>query len=537
MTQLTETLPGTLPLLAGVPLLLGALCAALRTQRMLRHIISFTTLAAILCYGLLLVAVTSDGTVLAHQVGLWDYGVAIPFVVDAFSALMLSFVAVLGIASVLFAAATHEARARFYHPFVLFLFGGISGALMTGDIFNLFVFIEVMLLPSYGLMAMMGAKLGAHGARIFVTVNLMASTLLLSGVGLVYATAGTVNLAQLQGTASEDPAVAVAAGVVLSAIAIKAAVVPAHGWLTRTYPMTSPAVTALFSGVHTKVALYAIYRIYSVVFDGDSRFLWVLLGIAALTMVIGVLGALGETTGRSILVFHMISHVGYIMIGVGLFTLFGLTAAIFYLLHHMIVKASLFLSVGALEETYGTSELQRLGGMMRREPFVAAVFMIGALSLVGLPPFSGFVAKFTLIGATIDAGHLWLAVVAVVVSVLSMAAMMLIWTRVFMGPEPEGLEERALTYQTAIHGKRYLRVEAQAEEPSLDIGPPTRATMRVLSGERPVRVAPKLILPAALLAAVTLSLGLGAEVLFDVAGTAAENLLNLEGYVDAVEGA
>src|SRR5690554_479678 len=172
MNGSSELLAPLLPLLVGAPLLLGALCAALRTRRMVRHGISFATLLGILVFGVLLVMETSDGSILAHQVGLWDHGVAIPFVVDAFSALMLTFVAVLGLTSVLFAAATHEARARFYHPFVLFLFGGVSGALMTGDIFNLFVFIEVMLLPSYGLMSMMGAKLGANGARIFVTVNL-----------------------------------------------------------------------------------------------------------------------------------------------------------------------------------------------------------------------------------------------------------------------------------------------------------------------------------------------------------------------------
>lgn len=247
-----------------------------------------------LLFSTALVIVTYDGTVLAHQVGFWDYGISIPFVVDALSSLVLLIMTALAITSVLFAMATHEARARFYHPFVLVLMGGVAGALMTGDIFNLFVFIEVMLLPSYGLLATMGAKLGANGARIFVTVNLLASTLLLIGVGLVYATAGTVNLAELHGAAKEDPAVAVAGAVVLTAISIKAAVVPVHGWLTRTYPMTSPAVTALFSGIHTKVAIYAIYRIYSLLFDGDERFLWIALLVTSLTMLVGVLGALGE---------------------------------------------------------------------------------------------------------------------------------------------------------------------------------------------------------------------------------------------------
>jgi len=534
---MTDMLPPLLPLLVALPLLLAAIGVALRKKRLLRHIISLGTLGLMFAFAMILVFATSDGSILVHQVGLWDQGIAIPFVVDALSALVLMVMTVLAIASVLFAMATHEARARFFHPFVLVLMAGVSGALMTGDIFNLFVFIEVMLLPSYGLLAMMGAKLGAHGARIYVSVNLLASTLLLVGIGLVYATAGTVNLAELHGAAKDDPAVALAGGVVLSAIAIKAAVVPVHGWLTRTYAMTSPAVTALFSGIHTKVAIYAIYRIYSLLFDGDERFLWVALLITSLTMLIGVLGAVGEKTTRSILVFHMISQIGYILIGVGLFTLLGLTAAIFYLLHHMIVKASLFLSTGAIEETYGTGEIDKLGGMLKREPLIAVTFMVAALSLAGLPPFSGFVAKFAIIQATLAESHYWVAGVAIVVSIFTLLSMLKIWTGVFMGAEPDDLQERALTYQQRMHGKRYLRVQAQAETPTLTIGPPTATTTAVLAGKQAVKVPFKLIFPAILLAAITVFFGLGAEVLMSWSETAAENLLNPMDYVRAVNGA
>ncbi|WP_022872074.1 monovalent cation/H+ antiporter subunit D family protein [Nesterenkonia alba] len=534
---MNELLPPLLPLLVGMPLLLAALGAAVRKHKLLRHIISLSTLAAMFAGSVVLLVATHDGTVIAHQVGFWDYGISIPFVVDQLSAAVLFIICILGLTSVMFAMATHEARARFYHPFVLVLMAGVAGALMTGDIFNFFVFIEVMLLPSYGLLAMMGAKLGAHGARIYVAVNLLASTLLLAGIALVYATAGTVNLAELHGVAAEDPAVAVAAGVVLTAISIKAAVVPVHGWLTRTYPMTSPAVTTLFSGIHTKVAIYAIYRIYSLMFDGDEQFLWIALVVTSLTMLIGVLGAIGEKTTRSILVFHMISQIGYILIGVGLFTGLGLTAGIFYLLHHMIVKASLFLSTGAIEETYGTGQIDKLGGMLKREPLIAVTFMIAALSLAGLPPFSGFVAKFSIIQATLELSHYWVAAVAILVSVFTLLSMLKIWTGVFMGKAPDDLEERALVYQERMHGKRYLRVQAQAENPTLTIGPPTATTSAVLAGEKQVKVPMKLIIPGMILAGVTLFFGLGAEVLMMIAETAAENLLNPEHYVEAVSNA
>ena len=233
----------------------------------------------------------------------------------------------------------------------------------------------------------------------------------------------------------------------------------------------------------------------------------------------------------------MISQIGYILIGVGLFTTLGLTAAIFYLLHHMIVKASLFLSTGAIEETYGTGEIEKLGGMLKREPLIAITFMAAALSLAGLPPFSGFVAKFSIIQATLEETHYWVAAVAVIVSVFTLLSMLKIWTGVFMGEEPKDLQERALTYQQRMHGKRYLRVEAQAETPTLTVGPPTSTTMAVLSGEQAVKVPTKLIIPGALLAGVTIFFGLGAEVLMSLSATAAEGLLNPEFYVEAVSGA
>ncbi|GAB3841924.1 monovalent cation/H+ antiporter subunit D family protein [Nesterenkonia populi] len=531
--ELAEILPPLLPALVAGPLMLGGIGAVLRKHVGIRHAISLVTLSLMLAASILLLIATHDGTVLAHQVGGWDYGISIPFVVDQLSAAVLMIISILGIASSLFAMATHEARARFFHPFVLILMAGVSGALMTGDIFNFFVFIEVMLLPSYGLLAMMGAKLGAHGARVYVSVNLMASTLLLAGIALIYATAGTVNLAELHGAAAEDPAVAVAGGVVLTAISIKAAVVPVHGWLTRTYPMTSPAVTALFSGIHTKVAIYALYRFYSVIYDGDDRFLWVALLVTSMTMLVGVLGAIGEKSTRSILVFHMISQIGYILIGIGLFTGLGLTAGIFYLLHHMIVKASLFLSTGAIEETYGSSQIERLGGMLKREPLIAVTFMIAALSLAGLPPFSGFVAKFAIIQATLEQAHYWVAAVAVLVSVFTLLSMLKIWTGVFMGKAPDDLEDRAMAYQERMHGKRYLRSEAQAETPTLTIIPPEDPTTQ----HGRVKVPMKLIVPGMLLAAVTVFFGIGAELLMSISEVAAENLLNPESYVEAVSGA
>jgi len=277
-----------------------------------------------------------------------------------------------------------------------------------------------------------------------------------------------------------------------------------HGWLVRTYTAPSPAVTALFSGLHTKVAIYAIYRLYAVVFEGQASLLWIGLVVFTATMAIGVLGAVGETTTRAILVFHMVSQIGYILLGVALFTELGLMAGIFYLVHHMVVKASLFLSTGAVEHMHGTSDLERLRGAARREPLLALAFLGAALSLAGLPPFSGFVAKLTLVTAAFDTGQWAVGAIAVAVSLITLMSMLKIWGSLFWGRPPE---------------------------PGPDTGGGGTATV-VRTAAPKARIA--LVLPAAALTALTLCVGLGSQILLELSAQAAAHLVDTSTYVEAV---
>lgn len=496
-----------LPLFVGVPLLCAGIGAIAGGNRRGTKALLLVALSANLIGAAVLVSATADGTVLAHQVGGWPARIAIPFVADTFAALMMTVAGGLTLVCTLFALATGTGRNRLFMPLVLVLVAGVNGALATADLFNLFVFIEVMLLPSYGLLVIAkkgeGTVRSIVGSRLYVTFNLFVSTVFLVGVALVYGAAGTVNLAELGGAARESNVVAGALAVCLFALGMKAAVVPVHGWLARTYPSTSPAVTALFSGLHTKVAIYAIYRIYAVAFEGDDRYLWIGIVLFSATMLIGVLGAVGEDRMRSILAFHMVSQIGYILLGVALFTPAGLTAGIFYLLHHMIVKASLFLSAGAIESRFGTDRLEELRGRVGSEPALAAAFGIAALSLAGLPPFSGFVAKLTLIAAAVESGHVTTVVIALVVSLITLLSMLKIFNVVFAP---------TITSQAG----------AAATESRAGL-PVTRATTSV-----------RLAAPALALAAATLGLGLGAHGLMDLAETAAAGLLDTTTYVKAV---
>ena len=450
---------------------------------------------------------TSEGPV-AHGVGLWPFGISIPLAADMFNALMLTVTGLLTVVCAWFALATGIGSSRFFTPMLLVLLAGVNGALLTVDLFNLFVFVEVMLLPSYGLFVLSAQREAPltriAGLRLYVTLNLLTSTLLLIGIGFVYGTAGTVNVAQLAGAAKDDPLVAISMAVCLFALSIKAAIVPVYGWLARAYPSTSPAITALFSGLHTKVAIYAIYRLYAVVFDGDARWLWIGVLLFSATMIIGVLGAVGESTTRSILAFHMVSQIGYILLGVALFTQAGLTAGIFYLLHHMIVKASLFLSTGAIEVRYGTGRIGALSGIARREPLIAVAFFVAALSLAGIPPFSGFVAKLSLIFASVEAEQIGAVIVMVAVSLITLLSMLKIWSGVFWG-KPSSSE-------TQGGGGTATLVEADTRR----------------------RVSLNLAMPAVVLALITTGLGLGAELLLHLSDIAAAGLLDPSAFIAAV---
>ncbi|NDL60446.1 monovalent cation/H+ antiporter subunit D family protein [Phytoactinopolyspora sp. XMNu-373] len=478
---------------------------------LVRRILLLGSPALVLLFAVLLVIETHDGDVVVEQVADWDAGIAIAFAADLFSALVLVAMSLLTLVCSMFLCATGDDEDPLVIPLVLVLSGGVFGALLTADLFNLFVMIEVALIPSYVLISKSMKASALSAGRIYLTVNLMGSSILLGGIALVYAVNGSVHLGELAGAGEVSGMAAFAGGLILVALGLKGALVPLHGWLPRTYPYTSPAVTALFSGLLTKIGIYGLFRVYSVYFEGASPVQGIILAVTVVTMVIGVFGALGETSMRSILAFHMVSQVGYIALGLGFFGVAGMAASIFYLLHHMIVKASLFLSAGAIETQEGTDRLSRLGGFARREPVLAVAFFVAALSLAGIPPFSGFVAKFTLIRAAMSEGAYIAGAVALAVSIFTLLSMLKIWNSVFWG-------------------------EATSTPSGQPSGSGTAAGATTLTAPSRVRIRRTLIIPAVLLALVTISLGLGAEILLPLAETAAQGLVDTTAYVQAVTG-
>ena len=533
-----------LPLFVGAPLLMGGILFVVPRHHILQPILGMGSLLAVLGGAITVLMVTSSGTVLAHQVALWPEGIAIAFVADAFSALILAAGSLVAVISFQYMLVSGESRSPSIPALVLILVGGVAGALLTADLFNLFVFIEVMLLPSYGLLIFLSRRGDMAASRLYVVVNLLASTLFLAGVGLIYAVQGTVNLAALAG-AGDDPATAIATGVCLAAIAVKAAVFPVHGWLTRAYSSASPAVAALFSGLHTKVAVYVVYRISAVIFEGDSTWMAAILLVASLTLVVGAFAALGEKDFRSLLLFQMVSGIGFNLVGVALFTPLGLTAGIVYMVHHMVVMGSLLLTASAIEHTYGSGRLDRVAGLRTREPLVTGTFVIGALSLAGLPPFSGFVAKYGLVLASADAGEVVVAGLLVVVSLFVLMAMMKVWAAMFNGKRHADVEivaaQERIRTRKGLYDSDPLDMDEVAEEAAhaIEHTEPPRGILGAEGdphGHRGTRVRVSLILPALILASLSVALGFGGEFLLHLAEQASSGLIDTSDYVRAVMG-
>lgn len=487
---------GAVPGLVALPLLIAGLLTVIRLPRQVRTWVLGGVLAVALALASVLLSMTASGRVLSVRIGGWDSIAAIPLTVDAFSAIMLVLTAGVALVVVPFAARTGAAGEPYFAPLVLLLMAGVFGALMTGDLFNLFVFIEVMLLPSYALLILahrgQGLRMQVSATRIYVSVNLLTSSILLIGIAILYSSLGGISFQALLGRGAETPTARLGAALVLFALCVKSAVVPMHGWLARTYPNMSPTVAALFSGLHTKVAVYAVFRMHSILFGGSSELTTVGTVIFCVSMVVGVLAAIGETDSRAILSLHMVSQIGYILLGLAIHTPAAIAAGIFYLVHNVVAKSSLFLSAGAIETAYGRHPLGAISGLLRRERLTAVAFFAAAMSLAGLPPMSGFVAKLALIGAAFSA-HAWIAGgVALGVSLFTLMSMLKIWGYAFLGTPNDQL------------------MGHDDEDPRIGI---------------------TLIGPALFLALVSLALGVGGQWLLQVAHVAADQLLHPAAYL------
>jgi multicomponent Na+:H+ antiporter subunit D len=381
-------------------------------------------------------------------------------------------------------------------------------AFLTGDLFNLFVAFEVMLVASYVLITLEGNGPQVRAGMTYVVTSLVASVLFVTAVGLVYAATGTVNMADAAVRLQDVPeGVRLALGLTLLVVfGIKAAVFPLFSWLPDSYPTAPSPVTAVFAGLLTKVGVYAILRTQTLLFPGSQVLSRVLLVLAVLTMVVGILGAIVQDDLKRLLSFTIVSHIGYMLLGLGLASTAGLAGAVLYTVHHIVVQTTLFLVAGLVERRAGTGSLRRAGGLQHAAPVLAVLYLLPALSLAGIPPLSGFVAKLPLLQAGLaDGGALALTAVAaaVLTSLLTLYAVGLLWSEVFWGPVADVVPDADRT-------------------DSIVVG--TARTPRLMLGAAAAAVAAGLAIP------------LAAGPLYALSERAAEDLVGRDAYVTAVLG-
>jgi len=483
----------TLPLM--IPLIGAAAGIAAWQRPRAKSAIGIASAAALfLAATALLVRVHVAGPV-SVQAGGWPFPAGIALRADMFSAAMVLVTGILALGGAVYGYADlDDARKRNEaYPLLLVMVMGVCGAFLTRDLFNLYVWFEVMLIASFVLLALGSERQQIRGAVIYVAINLLSSALFLSAVGLIYHAAKTLDMLHLAERMSvlhqQEPCLMLSAeAMLLAAFGVKAAIFPLFFWLPASYHTPSPVISALFAGLLTKVGVYAMIRVSLVVFPITDAVFSVVGVIAVLTMLGGVLGALAQHEFRRIISFHIVSQIGYMIAGLALVGVsdpevrrFALAAAIFYIVHNIIAKTNLFLVAGIVRQRWGSEELARLGGVSTAHPWLAVSFLLSALSLAGIPPLSGFWAKVAIIDAGLRGGAYVLAAVAVITGLLTLMSMMKIWMGVFWGPArtPEKSGDRKLV----------------------------------------------LLLPSAALALLTLAIGLQPHVLSEISDAAAGQLL------------
>ena len=493
-----------LPLPVVLPLLAAAASVLVGRSRTAQRVIGLGTLTAVCGISVAIaVRVDRDGTV-AVQAGDWPAPVGITLVADRLSALMLVTASVVLLAVLAYAIGQPGAERNHvgFQSVYLVLAAGVAAAFLTGDLFNLFVSIEMMLTASYVLITLGGTLDQVRSGMTYIVISLVASVLFLLALAITYAATGTVNMADLAGRIGELPSgVRTAlAGLLLVVLGIKAALFPLYFWLPDSYPTAPAAVTAIFAGLLTKVGVYAIIRTQTLLFPVDSRSGALILVIAALTMLVGVLGAIAQQDIKRIFSFYIVSQIGYIVMGLGLFTVAGLAGAVYAIVHHIVLKTALFLTGGLIEHASGTSRLHRLGGMVRTTPVIAVLFLLPAMSLAGIPPFSGFVAKFALFDAAARERQWPVLAVGVLVGLLTLFSVFKVWISVFWSP-----------------------AHVEPDRVALDPAVTTRWEGPAL-----------MVLPTALLAAATLAIGVAGGPLYDLSTRAAADLVDPSAYIEAV---
>ncbi len=444
-----------LPIFVAVPLVAAFVLPVF--GRRLRPLGTF--LANLVVLVLLAMAVTSLGQNRVYEVGGWSIPLGINLVLDGLSSLLLAAVAVVSTAAMLFSIRYMEqytAKTKYLSLFLLMV-AGMNGVVLSGDIFNLYVFLEIASIASYALVGFGCEHEELEASFKYMVLGSIASAFILFGIALVYGNTGSLNMAyiaQAIGQIGVNPGLAFALSLFIVGFGLKAALVPFHAWLPDAHPSAPAPISAMLSGVLIKaLGVYALARLIFNVFGVSVAVSWVLITLGVLSMVIGVFLAVGQWDFKRLLAYHSISQMGYVVLGLGIGALIlarqgnllwaslAILGGLFHLVNHAVFKSLLFLTSGSVEMATGTRQLKRMGGLIDRMPYTRAAATVASASIAGVPPFNGFWSKLILVIAAVQARLFVLAAVTVLVSLVTLLSFLKVQRYVFLGELPDDLRE------------------------------------------------------------------------------------------------
>ncbi len=481
-----------------IPFLFAAILIFFPKRLIAQRVVSIIGLLAALGSAILLLGKVKTDGVQTLTLGSWAPPFGISMVSDMFSVLLVisSLVIALFVVWYSIVSLDEKRETSYYYPAILFMLTGINGAFTTGDIFNLFVFFEVLLISSYVLIVLGGEKIQLRESIKYIVVNIISSSLFVITVGYLYSVVGTLNMADISVKITEigeTGIITVIAVLFLIVFGIKGGIFPLFFWMPGSYAAPPVPVLALFGALLTKVGVYAIMRTYTLFFTTDIGFTHELLMIISIiTIIAGCIGALAYFDVKQIIIYNIVIAVGVILFGASLMNENGMMGSVFYLIHDILIKGALFLLIGIIIKITGTSDLRKMGGLMKRYPMLAWTFLIAALGLAGIPPLSGFIGKLLIVQGGFEAELLWQGIFILASSLVVLLSVIRIFIYAFWGVEKEA----------SIPSKEYN----------------------------------KLMVPALLLVSITVVYGLGAELLVPYMTDATASLIDPSIYIDAVFG-
>ena len=481
-----------------IPLLTGIVLVFLRPFIKVQRVLSLLALVATGIVSFYLLNRIQTAGILRLDFGGWQPPYGILFVADSFSMLLVLTTAIVSALVFLYAFSSigREREDMFFYPFALLLVAGVNGSFLTGDLFNLFVCFEVMLLASYVLITLGGKKIQLVESIKYVAINVLSSWFFLLGIAYLYGTVGTLNMAHLSARIAEvgqTPLLTVISIIFLLVFSLKSGLL-LYFWLPGSYSAPPTAIAALFGALLTKVGIYAMFRMFTLIFYHEPSITHTMIGVlAGLTLIGGSIGAVAYQDIRQIVSYNVIITVGFILVGLAISTEIGMQGSIFYLVHDMPIKALLFLLAGTMIYLTGKTRIEEMSGLIGNYPLLGWLFFLTTLSLAGIPPLSGFLGKLYIGQGAVEVGAYVLLGLAFLSGMLVLYSMLRIFMNAFWGETIIGEDEE-------------------------------------------VPLKNSLLLPCVLLGIATIALGIGAEGILVYVEDAAYTLMNPDVYVEAILG-